>query len=106
MTTFDEREKGFENKFAHDAELAFKSQARATNKLLLWAAGEMGKSGDDAVAYARTRLGEWLKPGAGDMLAKIAADVAVENPKVPEAAVRAKFAEFMTLAQKQILEEG
>ncbi len=106
MTTFDNREKGFENKFAHDEALAFKVQARATNRLLLWAAGEMGKTGDDAVAYAKERLGDWLKPGAGDMMARIAAEIAAVKPATGEGAVRAKFAAFMTEAQAQIASEG
>jgi hypothetical protein len=106
MTTFDNREKGFENKFAHDAEMGFKAQARATNFLCLWAAKEMGKTGDEVVAYAKERLGEWLKPGAGDMVAKVAAELAAVRPTMTEAAVRAKYGEFMSQAQKQILEEG
>jgi hypothetical protein len=106
MTTFDNREKGFENKFAHDAEMGFKAQARAIKQLSLWAAGETGKSGEDAVEYAKGRMAEWLKPGAGDIVAKIAADVTAAKPAMTEAAVRAKFGEIVTLAQKQILEEG
>ena len=54
MTTFDEREKAFENKFEHDMELQFKARARRNKMLGLWAAGLMGKSGADAEAYART----------------------------------------------------
>jgi hypothetical protein len=106
MTTFDNREKGFENKFAHDAEMSFKAQARATNFLCLWAAKEMGKTGDDVVAYAKERLGEWLKPGDGDMVARVAADIAAVRPTATEAAVRAKYGEFMQQAQKQLLDEG
>jgi hypothetical protein len=46
MSTFDDRENAFENKFAHDEEMKFKAEAR-TNKLLgLWAAELLGKSGD------------------------------------------------------------
>jgi hypothetical protein len=106
MTTFDNREKGFENKFAHDAEMGFKAQARAVKQLCLWAAGETGKTGDEAVDYAKTRMAAWLTPGSGDVIARIAADVAAAKPIVTESAVRAKFGEFMAQAQKQILEEG
>jgi hypothetical protein len=106
MTTFDNREKGFENKFAHDAEMGFKAQARAVKQLCLWAAGEIGKSGEDAVDYAKTRMSGWLTPGSGDVVAQIAADIAAAKPAVAETAVRAKYGELMQLAQKQILEEG
>ena len=53
MTTFDDRENAFENKFAHDEELRFKAEARRNKLLGLWAAGLMGKTGDDAAAYAK-----------------------------------------------------
>jgi len=52
MTTFDKREQGFEAKFAHDEELMFKAAARSNKLLGLWAAGELGLSGDAAAAYA------------------------------------------------------
>ena len=52
MTTFDERETAFENKFAHDAELKFKAEARRNKLVGLWAAGLLGKSGAEAAAYA------------------------------------------------------
>ncbi|QOZ53263.1 DUF1476 domain-containing protein [Bradyrhizobium sp. CCBAU 53338] len=52
MTTFDKREQGFEAKFAHDEELMFKAAARSNKLLGLWAAGELGLSGDAASAYA------------------------------------------------------
>ena len=42
MTTFDEREQGFERKFAHDNELEFKATARRNRLLGEWAAGLMG----------------------------------------------------------------
>ena len=51
MTTFDEREKAFENKFEHDMELQFKARARSNKLLGLWAAGLLGKSGEAAEAY-------------------------------------------------------
>ena len=53
MTTFDKREEGFEKKFAHDEDLKFKAMARRNKLLGLWAAGQLGKSGADADAYAR-----------------------------------------------------
>ena len=52
MTTFDDRENAFESKFAHDAEMMFKAEARRNKLLGLWAAELLGKSGDDANAYA------------------------------------------------------
>ena len=53
MTSFEDREKGFERKFAHDEELKFKATARRNRLLGLWAAEQMGVTGEAAQAYAR-----------------------------------------------------
>ena len=52
MTTFDDRENAFEAKFAHDSEMQFRAEARRNKLVGLWAAELLGKSGDDAAAYA------------------------------------------------------
>lgn len=44
MTTFDERQKGFEDKYAHDEELMFKARAHAVKLLGLWVAEKAGLS--------------------------------------------------------------
>lgn len=53
MTTFDDREHAFENKFAHDKEMEFKASARRNKLLGLWAAAQMNLSEEDRRAYAR-----------------------------------------------------
>ena len=64
MTTFDEREKAFESKFAHDEELRFKSTVRRNRLIGLWAAEKLGLPGAEAEAYARIhRQGRF--PAAG-----------------------------------------
>ena len=54
MTTFDDRKNAFEKKFAHDEELRFKATARRNKLLGLWAAGQLGQTGADADAYAKS----------------------------------------------------
>ena len=54
MTTFDEREKGFEKKFAHDQNLKFKAESRRNRLIGHWAAEKLGITGDDVAAYAKT----------------------------------------------------
>ena len=44
MTGFDDREDKFEKKFAHDAELKFKAEARRNKLLGQWAAGLLGQN--------------------------------------------------------------
>lgn len=53
MTTFDEREHAFENKFSHDLETLFKIKVRRAKLLGQWAAGHMGLTGEDAEVYSR-----------------------------------------------------
>ena len=55
MTTFDDRENAFENKFAHDAEMQFKADARRNKLLGIWAAELLGKTGADAEDYAKAQ---------------------------------------------------
>ena len=55
-TTFDKREEGFENQFAHDEELKFKATARRDRLLGLWAAEKLGLSGPAADAYAKALI--------------------------------------------------
>ena len=80
MTTFDDRENAFENKFAHDEEMNFRAEARRNKLLGLWAAELMGKTGEDADAYAK----EVVK----------SADT-----------IRNKMAEFLIVAKGQIMNE-
>ncbi len=53
MTTFDEREHGFEAKYAHDQETAFKARARRNKLLGRWTAEKIGITGDANEVYAK-----------------------------------------------------
>lgn len=104
MTTFDDRERAYETKFAHDAELNFKAEARRNRLLGEWAAGLLGKSGDDARAYALTVVtSDFDEPGDEDVYRKLAADLA---GKADEAAIRVKMAELRLIAREQIVSEN
>lgn len=77
MTSFDDRERGFENKFAHDADLRFRAEARRNRLVGLWAAGLLGKAGADAEAYAATVVkADFQEAGDADVLRKLTADLA------------------------------
>ncbi|WP_417721404.1 DUF1476 domain-containing protein [Salipiger sp.] len=104
MTTFDDRESAFENKFAHDEEMAFRAEARCNKLLGLWAAEILGKTGEDAGAYAREVVkADFEEAGHDDVIRKVAADLA---GKADEASIRARRAELLTEARGQILLEG
>ena len=53
-TTFDSRERGYENKYAHDQEVEFKMAARANHLIGLWAAGLLQLSGNAAEEYSQS----------------------------------------------------
>ena len=66
MSTFDDRENAFESKFAHDAQMQFRAEARRNRLLGLWAAEKLGKSGDEADVYAT--IDALKREGASDVL--------------------------------------
>ena len=104
MTTFDDRERSYEAKFAHDADLRFKAEARRNRLLGEWAAGLLGKTGDDARAYALTVVtSDFEEPGEDDVFRKVAGDLA---GKADEATVRAKMAELRAEARRQVVDEA
>lgn len=103
MTTFDEREKAFERKFAHDEELRFRSTARRNKLLGLWAAEKLGISGADADAYAKEVIrADFQKPGDEDLVAKLRADFDAKGVDQTDDQIRATIIEMMAQAVAQI----
>ena len=103
MTTFDDREASFESKFAHDADMQFRAEARRNKLTGLWAAGLMGLSGDEAAAYAITVVqADFEEAGDGDVVRKLAADL---GDKAGTDAIRAKLAELLPVAKSQLMSE-
>lgn len=106
MTTFDEREKAFENKFKRDQELQFRVRARRNKLLGLWAAGKMGLTGAAADAYAKDVVGaDFQKPGEEDVVEKIVADLKAKGAAAAEADVRREMDGLMTEAKRQVMTE-
>lgn len=107
MTSFEDREKGFERKFAHDEELKFKATARRNKLLGLWAAGEMGITGDAAQAYAREVIKADLEqPGEEDLFRKIRKDFDAKGVQQSDHQIRRKMSDLMSAAVAQIEAEG
>ena len=103
MTTFDDRENAFENKFAHDAEMQFKAEARRNKLLGLWAAELLGKSGDAADEYAKEVIkSDFEEAGHDDVVRKVSGDL---GDKSSEDEIRAKMDELLTTAKAQLMEE-
>jgi len=103
MSGFDDRENAFENKFAHDAEMQFKAEARRNKLLGLWAAGLMGKEGDAAAEYAKEVIkADFEEAGDEDVYRKVSGDL---GGKADEATIRAKMIETMAEAKAQLMTE-
>jgi hypothetical protein len=106
MTTFDEREKAFEKKFEHDQELQFKANARRNKMLGLWAAGQMGKTGADAEAYAKELVvADLEKPGHHDVVDKLVKDFAAAGKPMEDHTIRKQSERLMVEAKAQIMKE-
>jgi hypothetical protein len=107
MTTFEDREKGFERKFAHDEELKFKATARRNKLLGLWAAEQLGLSGDEAQAYAREIVkADLAEPGDEDVFRKVRGDFDAKGIVQSDHQIRRMMGELMATAVSQIESEG
>ncbi len=104
MSSMKDRENAFENKFAHDAEMQFKAEARRNKLLGLWAADLMGKSSDEAAEYAKEVIkADFEEAGDEDVYRKVSGDL---GDKAEEATIRAKMVELMGVAKAQLVDEA
>ncbi|MEL6646975.1 MAG: DUF1476 domain-containing protein [Pseudomonadota bacterium] len=103
MSTFDDRENAFENKYAHDQEMQFKAEMRRNKLVGLWAAELLGKTGEDADAYAiEVVKSDFEEAGIEDVVRKVAGDLG-ELATADD--IRAKMSEFLIVAKDQIMNE-
>ncbi|MBN9319348.1 MAG: hypothetical protein BGN86_03380 [Caulobacterales bacterium 68-7] len=105
MTTFDDREKGFEKKFALEQEQEFKVVARRNRLLGEWAAGVMGL--ETVAEYAKAVVkSDFEQPGDEDVLRKVFGDLKGAGSGVSEGEVRMKMNELLAVARGQLDAEG
>jgi hypothetical protein len=107
MSGMGDREKAFENKFAHDEALKFKAEARRNRLLGLWAAEKLGKSGADADAYAKEVIrSDFAEPGDDDVFRKIRADFDAKGIDQSDHQIRRAMEELMATARQQVMKEA
>lgn len=105
MTTFDNRENAFENKFAHDQELQFKVTARRNKLVGLWAAAKMGLTQEEANAYAVSVVqADFEEAGDEDVVRKLLGDLTTAGVDATDAMIRAALSEQMIEARRQFIE--
>jgi hypothetical protein len=103
MTTFDEREKGYEQQFAHDEELRFKAIARRNKLLGLWAAQKLGMTGSAADAYSKdVVMAEFEAGGDEDVFRKLRRDFDAKGIGQTDQDIRKAMQELLAQAVQQI----
>ena len=106
MTTFDDRDRAFEAKFAADEELAFRVTARRNKLVGLWAADQMKLTPEEADAYAKAVVhAEFEVAGDEDVVRKLVGDLIAAGFETDEAAIRTALDEKMVEARRQLMTE-
>jgi hypothetical protein len=103
MTTFDEREKSYEKKFAMDQDLKFRAESRRNKLLAEWAAAKLGLSGAEIEDYVKAvRKSDLVQKGDDDVFQKVSKDFADKGVSVGAAELRKMMGEFLAQAVSQI----
>lgn len=103
MTTFDDREQGYEKKFAHDADLKFKAESRRNKALAEWAGAKMGLSGAELEDYVKAvRKADLAEAGDDDVFGKVKADLVAKGVSVSDTEIRSFMAEALAKAVTEI----
>jgi hypothetical protein len=105
MTTFDDRERAFETKFARDEEVAFRITARRNRLLGQWAAGLMKLTPAETDAYAKAVVqADFEEAGDEDVVRKLLGDLTAAGVEIDDAAVRAAVETMTVEARRQLIE--
>jgi len=103
MGTFDDREKAYENKYAHDQELEFKAVARRNKLLGLWAAELMGMSEAESLEYAKAVVkADFEEAGDEDVFRKIRGDFDARGIEQTDHQIRHKMEQLLEEARQQV----
>jgi hypothetical protein len=106
MATFDDRQKGFEQKYKHDKELEFKINARRNKLLGVWAAKELGMPDSEVDAYAKSVvMADFEKPGDDDVVEKVLADFKQKGIELSEHRLRKQMTDLLDAARQQVMSE-
>jgi hypothetical protein len=103
MANMDDRKEAFEKKFAHDEELKFKAMARRNKLLGHWAAEKLGKSGDEADAYAKeVVMSDFEEAGDEDVFRKVRADFDAAGVAQSDHQIRRTMEELLAQAIESV----
>ena len=103
MTTFEDREQGFEAKFVHDQDVEFRAHARRNRLLGLWAGELMGLQKQHLEDYSRAVVKSDIdQPNEEDVLRKVFEDLKGAGVAITERDVRLRMDELLAMAREQI----
>lgn len=106
MTTFDDRERAFEAKFARDEEMAFRVTARRNRLVGQWAAAKMNLTAEETDAYCKAVVqADFEEAGDEDVVRKLLGDLLAAGVEVDEASVRRALEEQLVEARRQLMGE-
>jgi len=104
MSVFDERRRGFEEKFRLEEELCFKLTARRNHLFGRWAAGALGLCANAAEDYARSVVfADLQQPGDDDVIVKVERDLSGNSILMTREQLRQKLDEFAREARAQMM---
>ena len=107
MTTFQDRERAEEAKFAHDADMLFRIQARRNRLLGQWAAERMALSAVEAESYAKGVVqADFEEAGDEDVIRKLLGDLTAASVETSEAEIRAVLEAKQIEARRALMGEG
>lgn len=103
MTAFDDREKAFEKKFAHDQDLRFKAESRRNKALAEWAGAKMSMSAAEIEEYIKAvRKADLAEKGDADVIRKVLKDLTDKGVKMTEAEVKKQSSDLLAKAVADI----
>jgi hypothetical protein len=105
MTTFDDRERAYETKFARDEEMQFRIVARRNKLLGHWAAGLMKLTPEETDSYATAVIqAEFEDAHDEDVIRKLLGDLTGAGVDVDEAAIRKALDDQTIEARRQLMQ--
>jgi hypothetical protein len=105
MTTFDDRERAFEGKFAHDQEMAFRITARRNRLVGQWAAKLMGLTPEETDSYAKSVVqADFEEAGDEDVIRKLLGDITSAGVDIDDASIRSALETKTIEARRQLME--
>lgn len=104
--SLDDRKSAFENKYAHDQELQFRTEARACKLFGLWVGEQLGLTGDEALAYAKTVVAANLdEAGFDDVKRAVRKDIDAKGLDIGDEVLDARLDKAMDEAKVQLMNE-